>query len=149
MSSSAPTYPLDKFLKERNMPDTIIEALKDEPFKITTVRQFVYGFSGLPDLRARFTDSSNNPMATIFKNNQGLAADVMATWDDASKTSDADLQRKLQGLPAEDLEAPLRGEEHLGLTRTFSGRSAFTVPGGLMGLGPFLGRLHRELKDRA
>ena len=144
-----PAYPLGRFLKERGMPDTVVDALKAEPFKITTLRQLVYGFSGLADLRTRFCNSSNEPMKTIFENNQGLAADFMAAWDDAHKTSDADMQRKLQGLPAEDLESPLRLEEHQGLTKVFGAHSAFNVPGGLMGLGAFLGRLHRELKDRA
>ena len=140
--------PLGSFLKSRGVDDTLAPALAKPPFCCTTVQQFAYGFKDMDEVRSRFCESPTEPMATLFKDNMGGMATLLAAWDAARSRQDRALKRDREDQPQEDLDSELRKEVHDSLHGTFAKTSFAKVPPGLMGPGAFLGRLHRELKDR-
>lgn len=141
MSSESGT--LAGLLKNNGLPDEVREAFAAEPFKITTIQQFVNCFESKSEVGTLFCEASQ-ATKTIFANRGDLVAGLKQAWREAEAITARILKRTIEDVNAESIDEPLKYDEQSRLELTLKTEYKTAVPPIWMGFPTMLGRFHRE-----
>ena len=133
---------LKNLFKNNNISEDVAAALRAEPFKITTFKQFANFFSSKAEVTQLFISTSQ------WKADGAVKSDLTMAWREADTIVEKGLRRTAQGLPEEGMEDPLRVEVHTTLSDTWKGHYKIQLPTSWQTSAPLLGRFHREFQKQ-
>ena len=134
-----PTASLAELLKDNGLPETVLVELKEDPWKISTLKHFANYFESKAEVNSLFCQQVNT-----IKDQGDTISNLKQAWREAEATVQRGVKRMSEGMPDEAIDDPLRIEVSNSLRAIWTKTFVAEPPGTWLGPPGMLGRFHRE-----